>query len=579
MTTDRLVAAKLVMLQVVEHEEYVDKASRQQQRAVEIHAPRGTIYDARGRAMAVSVPVYTIEADLARIDDPEAAARALAPVLDMAEDELAAKLDGGQGWITLAAKLDPPDSDAVAALGIDGLVFTEDTKRYYPMRELAAHVLGYVGRDNVGLAGLELIYDDQVSGVAARRPQLTDNRRNRLALPDRLAVDAQPGHDLHLTLDATIQHVVEQELARAVEEHRAKGGMAVILDPRTGAVLALAVAPTFNANEYGDHEQLWRIPPLYDHYEPGSTFKMVTAAAAFEANVVDPSDVIDCGMGQTYVFGRRIRDHHPYGDLTFREAIAKSSNVAAIKVGMQVGPDRLYETIRAFGFGENTGIDLPGEKPGQLRPVERWDPITPAYASFGQGLAVTPVQLAAAISAVANGGTLYRPFVVRSVGSGPDAVRTHPEAVRRVISESTARELERLLEGVVAPGGTGASAVVEGYRIAGKTGTAQKPGPGGYDFTHLIPNFIGFAPAREPVLAGVVAIDEPRAGITAGGLVAAPVFARVVERVMPYLGIPPEPMELEPDLYPAAPESLARPLLVGLEETPLLGSPLEGEDT
>lgn len=539
-----LIGARLGVLQVRDHEKYQQRASSQQLRVMELDPPRGTIYDARGRELAVSVPVDSLYALPGEIEDPAAVAEALAPVLGMERAEIERRLTDGRDWVWIERKLDPPTAEAVEALGLAGVGFVEESKRYYPMRELAAPLLGYVGTDDEGLRGLEYLYDDEVAGRGALRPVIRDNRGGRrLAFPDLSFVEATPGRDLYLTLDAGIQHVVEQELAAAVEAHRAKGGWAVILDPADGAVLAMATYPPYDANRALAHPEGERIRPVSDVYEPGSTFKVITAAAALEANLVDPSDTFDCEMGAITVFGSRIRDHHPYGVLTFRDVLAKSSNVGAIKLGMRVGAGPLYETIRSFGFGERTGIDLPGESPGALRELASWSKVTPAYVSFGQGVAVTPIQLASAIAAVANQGRLFRPYLVRAV-AGETIAETRPVERVRPISESTALQLERMLESVFEPGGTAQGAVIPGYRLAGKTGTAQKIVDGRYSQTRFVPNFVGFAPARRPVLAGMVAIDEPRAGATAGGVVAAPVFSAIASRVLPYLGVAPDPPEL-----------------------------------
>ena len=539
-----LIGARLAELQVRDHEVYAERAADQQLRVVELDPPRGTIYDARGRELAVSVPVDSLYALPDEVTDPAATAAALAPILDTGRDELEERLAGDRRWVWLERKLDPPAAEAVRALDLPGLGFVEESKRYYPMRGLAAPLLGFVGTDDSGLRGLEYKYDDVVAGRAAERAVIRDNRQGSLLFPDLSFADPVPGKDLVLTLDATIQHVVEAELFRAVERHRAKGGWAILLEPDTGAILALASYPPYDANRALEHPEGERIRPVTDVYEPGSTFKVITAAAALEANLVDPSDVFDCEMGAIRLYGTRIADHHPYGELTFRQVIAKSSNVGAIKVGLAVGAERLAATIRAFGFGTPSGVDLPGESAGSVRPVERWRPITPAYVSFGQGIAVTPLQLAAAAAAIADGGRLRRPFVVRAVvdgATGREVERTEPRVVGRPISPSTALQLERILEAVFEEGGTAHGAVAPGYRLAGKTGTAQKVVDGRYSRTRFVANFVGFAPARRPAVAALVAVDEPRAGLTSGGVVAAPVFAAIVRRVLPYLGVPPDP--------------------------------------
>jgi cell division protein FtsI (penicillin-binding protein 3) len=545
-----LIAGRFYQLQVLQYEHYAGKAARQQQRVVLLDPPRGTIYDARGRELAVSVQVDSAYAVPPQIEDAKAAAAKIAravPGLDAAR--LARQLAQDREFVWVARKLDPPVAAALRALDLPGLYFVRESKRYYPMRELAAQVLGYVGTDNHGLGGLELLYDKVVSGKPGKRTVLRDARRGTVVAPDLSFADPEPGQDLYLTLDAAIQHVVERELARAVEERGASRGSAVFLDPQTGGVLAMATYPSFDPNQFGDYPpSRWRNRAIMDVYEPGSTFKIVTAAAALGSGKVRPEDVFDCEMGGITLLGILIRDHKPYGRLTFADVIAKSSNVGVIKAALLVGDEGMYRTISGFGFGRPTGIDLPGESPGILHPVERWGPLAKAYISFGQGVSVTPLQLAAAVAAVANEGSLLRPHVVEAMGRGPvrQARFTAPPVVGHPLTPSTARLLEGLLEGVVT-GGTGRGAAIDGYRVAGKTGTAQIPVAGGYSHSSYIPSFVGFAPADRPRLVGIVAIAEPR-GEYYGGQVAAPVFGAVARQVLLYMGIRPEraPLTLWP---------------------------------
>jgi cell division protein FtsI (penicillin-binding protein 3) len=410
------------------------------------------------------------------------------------------------------------------------------------MRELAAQVLGYVGTDNHGLAGLELIYDELVAGKPGVRTVLRDARRGTVVSPGLSFAEPEPGQDLHLTLDAAVQHIVERELVRAVEERGASRGSAVFLDPATGGVLAMATYPSFDPNHFGDYSKArWRNRTIADVYEPGSTFKVITAAAALESGKVRPEDVFDCEMGGIVLLDRLIRDHKPFGRLTFAEVLAKSSNVGVIKAALLVGDEGMYRTIRGFGFGSPLGIDLPGESSGIVHPLERWGPRDKAYVSFGQGISVTPLQLAAAVAAVANEGTLLRPHVVAWTGRGQvrRARSAQPPVVGHPVSPATARTLKALMEGVVTAG-TGRSAGIPGYRVAGKTGTAQIPVAGGYSRSSYLPSFVGFAPADRPRIVGVVAVAEPRGFAYHGGQVAAPVFGAVARQVLLYLGVRPE---------------------------------------
>jgi len=435
-------------------------------------------------------------------------------------------------------------AERVRELKIPGIDFVRESKRYYPLRGLAAHVVGFSGVDNTGLAGVEERWNGVLSGEAVERTVLVDALKGTVLAPGLAFRDARPGGDLHLTIDGHLQHVAETELARAVELRGAKSGTALLMDPNSGAILAMASVPAFDPNRFGQvPSSVWRNPVVMDAFEPGSTFKLVTAAAALEANLLDPNDVIDCRMGEIEVTGRRIRDHKPFGRLTFREVIAKSSNVGAVEAGLLVGEERLYEQILRFGFGEPTGIDLPGGETsrGIVHPVERWHSRAAAYISFGQGVSVSALQLANAYAAIANGGTLHRPFVVYAVAEEGERRLLHqqPTVLGHPVSASVALTLERMLEMVVEEG-TGVRAAIPGYRVAGKTGTAQKAVDGRYSSDKHLASFVGFAPARRPAVLGLVVIDEPAGVLYHGGDVAAPVFASIVGEALTYLGIPAE---------------------------------------
>lgn len=538
-----VIAGRLYQLQVARYDHYAAKAERQQQRVVDLDPPRGTIYDAQGRELAVSVQVDSAYAVPPQIDDPEGTARQIARIVpEVDAKKLARQLAQDREFVWVARKLDPPVAAALRALDLPGLFFLPESKRYYPMRELAAQVLGYVGTDNHGLAGLELLYDEMVAGKPGKRTVLRDARRGTVISPDLSFAEPEPGLDLHLTLDAAVQHIVERELARSVEERGATRGSVIILDPATGAVLAMATYPSFDPNHFEDFSpSRWRNRAIMDVYEPGSTFKIVTAAAALESGKVRPEDIFDCEMGGIVLRSTRIRDHKPFGRLTFAEVLAKSSNVGTIKAALLVGDEGLYRTITGFGFGRATGIDLPGEGSGIVHPLSKWGPLAKAYVSFGQGISVTPLQLAAATAAVANEGTLLKPYVVAATGRPGEARAVHaaPPVVGHPLRPEVARTLKSMMEGVVT-GGTARSAAVAGYRIAGKTGTAQIPVAGGYSRNSYLPSFIGFAPVDRPRIVGVVAIAEPKGFMYHGGQVAAPVFGSVARQVLLYLGIRPE---------------------------------------
>ncbi len=548
------ISARLFQLQVVEHESYRQRALDQQLQVVELAPPRGTIFDARGRQLAVSMAVDSAYVLPHKIVDAKDAAKRIAPILGLTPEATLERLTDRHRWLWLARQLDPPVAQALRDLGIEGLDFVEESKRFYPLDELAGPVLGFVGTDHSGLAGLESAYNQVVSGKLVRRRFLRDALDGGVVAPGFSFIDAEPGADLHLTIDATVQHIVEAELARALETSRARAGVVVLMQPRTGAILAMASLPTFNPNRFADYPQTrWRNAAVEFAFEPGSTFKAITATAALESNLIDPMDIIDCAQGGITLGSLRIRDHKPFGRLTFRDVIARSSNVGIIKVGLRLERSDFFEQIRKFGFGSPTGIDLPGENAGIFRGVEKWSKYEAAYLSIGQGISATPVQLVRAFGALANGGILVRPHVVATVDHGDH--RQAPadgEASEAVASAATLRTVTRLLEAVVEDGG-GTLAAVPGYRVAGKTGTAQKALPGvGYLPDRHVASFLGFVPSRRPEIVALVMLDDPE-GLFYGGEVAAPVFGSIMARVLPYLGVAPS----LPEGFDAPPETRA----------------------
>lgn len=533
---------RLYQLQVVDHSHYVRRARAQQRSELVLTPPRGTLFDARGRELALSVEASSAFIDPRQLAEPGRAAQRIAGVVGSDRATLARRLSREDvGFVWVARQLEPEKAERLRALELEGLAFTRESKRSYPLGSLAASVLGFVGVDPNGLAGVELAYDDAVAGREVKRPVLRDARRGR-TLYDFDQPQAMPGTDLYLTIDTSIQHVAERELRTAILRHGAKSGSVVMLDPASGAVLAMASFPSFDPNLYRQAplENLANIP-VQHLFEPGSTFKLITAAAALEAQAVDPFDRFDCGSGGVTYRGKYIRDHASFADLSFSEIIAYSSNVGAIHLGTRVGKERLYERIRAFGFGAKTGIDLSGEAAGIVHPVESWGSRDIAYISFGQGISVSPLQLVNAFAAIANGGTLYRPYVVAAAGrdGAVQPLPGRPEVSGRPISAATARTLERMLEMVVEDErGTGRKAAIPGYRVAGKTGTAEKPEGGRYVAGKYVASFVGFAPARRPAVVCLVIIDEPAGARYHGGDVAAGVFAEIVRHALLRLGVP-----------------------------------------
>jgi cell division protein FtsI (penicillin-binding protein 3) len=555
---------RLYDLQVRRHEDYSERARRQQQRVVVLHPPRGTLFDARGRELAVSIEVRSVAADPSKMDDPEGAARALGELLGVEEKKLIRDFRSDREFTWVKRKVDMPLVEQVEALDFKGVFTLPESKRYYPMGELAAQVLGYVGTDNKGLAGLEYYYDQVIAGAPGRRKVVRDARYGTARHPGLEGSEADPGLDLYLTLDATIQHLVEQELRKAMRQTGAKRGMVTVLNPNTGAVMALASYPTFDPNRFGVFpKSTWRNQPVEDAYEPGSTFKMVTLAAALEANVVDPLEKIDCGRGGIHLNGTHISDHASFDRLTTRQIIAYSSNVGAIKLGQAAGRERLSETLLRFGFGRPTGIDLPSESAGIVHPLKRWNRLSPAYISFGQSISVTALQLTNAFAAIANGGYLLKPYVVAAAGRhGEVQSWRQREVAGLTIAPSSVRQVRSMLESVVVEG-TAKAAAVPGYRVAGKTGTAQKAvSARGYVAGRYVASFVGFAPVNNPALVCSVILDEPWPRYH-GGEVAAPVFGAIARQVLLYLGVKPDRQREEP--WPKRPSAGASSQTARLE--------------
>ncbi|HEV2708509.1 MAG TPA: penicillin-binding protein [Pyrinomonadaceae bacterium] len=538
-----VIGARLVYLQTVRHEELSKRARSQQQRDIVTNAARGLILDRQGREMARSVEVESFFAVPGEIEDVDETARKLAGALKTDAAPLAERLrqakEARRSFLWVARKLDDAEAAAVTALNLKGVYPRKESKRRYPNNELAAHVVGFVDLDDKGLAGVERVYNASLEGEQGKLFVEGDARRQSY---ESVEVAPREGQTVVLTIDQTIQYQTERALAAALERSRAKSGTAIVLDPRTGEILALANAPTFDPNEpTGSDPETRASDALQNIYEPGSTFKMVAYSAAIEERLAQPEDRIDCQMGAITVAGRVVHDHTAFGTLTLTEALAKSSNVAAIKLGLKVGDARMYDYITRFGFGAKTGIELPGETQGILRKVERWHPSSIGSIAIGQEIGVTPLQIAAAFGTLANDGVHVAPHLVREVrdAAGATARRAEPQQ-RRVISPETARVVRRMLESVTVKG-TAKAAQLEGYTAAGKTGTAQKidPQTKTYSTTKFVASFVGFAPVENPAVVIAVVINEP-VGAYHGGDVAAPVFRDIAEDVLPYMNIAPD---------------------------------------
>jgi cell division protein FtsI (penicillin-binding protein 3) len=534
------IEARLVVLQVIQHDELVARAERQQMSTVPAPSKRGEIFDRNGRLLAYSVDADTIYAVPTEIADPAGTAAALCEALDdctkKSREELKDRLSQPRAFVFVKRRATPMQARRVAALDLEGIGFRKESRRFYPNRELAANLLGYVGLDNVGLAGIEAAYDKTVRGREGKLLVQTDARRHVFS---RLERTPTAGASIELTIDEQLQYIAEREVRAGVQAARADAGTAVVMDPHTGEILAMASYPTFNPNDYGAFsESARRNRAVQDLYEPGSTFKLVTASAAIEEGVIGPHDTIDVSGGQIRFGNRVINDMQRHDQLTFTDVLVKSSNVGAIKVGLTLGAERLGLYIRRFGFGRPSSPDFPGESPGIVWDPSKLNDSALASVAMGYQVGVTPLQMAAAASAIANGGTLYEPHVVRAVVKGQQRTVVRPKAVRRAIQPETAGTLTSIMEQAVRDG-TARGARLARYHVAGKTGTADKLVNGRYSPYQQNVSFVGFVPSRHPVLTLIVMVDSPRVGGDTGGAIAAPIFKRIAEASLRRLGVAP----------------------------------------
>jgi cell division protein FtsI (penicillin-binding protein 3) len=548
------IEARLMYLQVVAHADMMARANRQQLRTVKLPAKRGEIVDRAGHVLAYSVDADTIGADPSDIDDPETVATRVCNALDHCTSQqrevMIERLSSKQQFAFLARQVSPEEARRVKLLDLSGVAFYKESRRYYPKKDLAAHVLGYVGVDNVGLAGLESTFDARIRGREGKMLLQRDARRRAMSTREERLPTA--GDGLELTIDEYLQFIADRELRRGVAENGASGGSAIILQPNTGEILALANWPDFNPNAFNSSDVgARRNRAVQDLYEPGSTFKIVTASAAIEEGLIRTADQIDCSPGYITFGSRVIRDTHHYGVMPFIDVIAKSSNVGAIKVGMKVGPNRLSQYISRFGFGQTLASDFRGENAGMVYAADRLDPSALASVSMGYQVGVTPLQMATAVGAVANGGELVEPHVVRAFIRNGHREEVPRNVVRRAIAPETAATVTEIMEAVVERGTAKSFAQIDGYTVAGKTGTASKIVNGRYSKSDYNASFVGFVPSRRPAVAIVVVIDSPHAGSYYGAVVSAPVFKRIAEATLQHLGI-------GPTLNPPSPVIVAR---------------------
>ncbi len=534
------ICGRLIYLQIFCYGDFERRAQHQQQRSFDLSPKRGVIYDRAGRELAMSIQV-----DSAFVVPSEAPdlANTISLITRITKDDPRVVLAdcSAHKFCWVARKADAEAIERIRALNLQGVHFQKEPKRFYPKRELAAQILGYVGTDDQGLSGLERQFNEQLQGKPGKLMISVDARKRWFASVEK---EPEAGNSLVLTIDQNIQYIAERELERAMEETHAIAGTAIVENPRTGEILALTNRPTFNPNIRKEiNNDALKNRAVSDVYEPGSTFKTVTISAGLEEKITRPDEMFDCQMGSIVINGMRIRDSRPHGVLSVADILAESSDVGAIKVALRLGDERLYKYIRAFGFGQQTGIELPGETRGLTKPVERWSKVSIGAISMGQEIGISAVQLAALISTIANDGVHVPPRIVAGTilpQNTPQTIAFQPAEGTRVVSPLTAAQMRQMLQGVVlSPHGTGRRAILEGYSSAGKTGTGQKvdAATGTYSKTKYVASFAGFAPINDPKIAVVVILDSP-VGLHQGGQVSAPVFQRITQQALEYLHVP-----------------------------------------
>ncbi|WP_371371345.1 stage V sporulation protein D [Sporomusa aerivorans] len=534
---------RLLYLQFYKSAWLSENAVDQRIREIPVEAKRGIIYDRNGRELAVSVSTESVYAIPAEIRDIEETAAKLAAILTLDENSLKNKLKKRQAFTWVKRKIDTETARQVKVLNLPGIGLTQESQRYYPNDNLAAHVLGFNGIDSQGLDGVEMTFDSYLKGRSGSIVIEYDARGREIPQASHRFIPPVEGHNIYLTIDIVIQQIVERELERVMKETQAKAATIIAIDPRDGGILALANKPDYNPNKFSDFSpKLWRNIAVSNAYEPGSTFKIITTSAVMSEHIVKLDEKF-FDPGEVEVQGRNIHcwKHGGHGSQTFTEVVQNSCNVGFVNVGLRLGRDSFYQYIDAFGFGKHTNIDLPGEAKGIMIDRSKATPINIATMSIGQSIAVTPIQLVTAAAAVANDGRLLRPQIVREVKdkSGQVIRGFQPDVVRQVLDTSITKQVKEILESVVSEG-TGKNAYIEGFKIAGKTGTAQKVGGGGYLPDKYVASFVGFAPADNPQVALLVIIDEP-VGLYYGGQIAAPVFGAVMKDVLQYLKVNPQP--------------------------------------
>ncbi len=537
------ICLRLVYLQIFRYGSFQQRAQHQQQRTEEVSARRGIIFDRNGQQLAMSINVDSVFAVPSEMPNAASTISLVARITKQDPRELLARCEASKTFCWVARKPDPEISARIRSLNLRGIYFQKESKRYYPKNDLAAQVLGYVGMDDTGLSGVEREYEDELHGRPGQMLISVDARKKWFGSVEK---QPEPGENIVLTIDEKIQYIAERELETAMEQTKAIAGTVIVENPHTGEILALANRPTFNPNLSKEitPEKL-KNHAVSDVYEPGSTFKLVTISAAIDQGLTRPDELIDCQMGSIVVNGLRIHDHKAFGLLPVSKILAHSSDVGAIKIALRLGEERFYKYIRAFGFGQQTGIELPGETRGLTKPVSRWSKVSIGAISMGQEIGITPLQLAGMVSSIANDGVLVNPRIVAGKVSSqvaPQKIAFHPVEQGRVVTTMTAAIMRQMMQGVVLEG-TGRKAALVGYSAGGKTGTAQKFDPATHRYSHTkyVASFAGFAPINNPEVSVVVVLDTPIAPAVyqrEGGWVAAPVFHRITQQVLEYLHTP-----------------------------------------
>jgi len=537
-----VIVARAVDLHLFKGPWLSQKADGQVKRPVKALGERGVIFDANMGKMALSIDVTSIGAHPKQIKDVAATATYLAKALRLDRNDLVKKLSSNTPFVWIERHVTPKKAEAVEALNLNGVVYKSERSRFYPYKTMAAQIVGFSGVDGRGLEGVEFFYDRVLEGQQTQFRVIRDALGRGLGLEIDEENDRN-GKNLILTIDRRIQYIAENALAEAVTQNDAKNGIVMVMSPKTGAVMAMAHYPFINANTYNKYaKDKWRNRAITDPFEPGSTFKIFSAAAAIESGVSGPHSLYYCENG-SYRIGRNVvHDTHRYQWLSLEQIIQVSSNIGTVKLSENIGTKNLYDTLKNFGFGEKTGIDCPGETSGMLSPYQRWKKIDNATIAFGQGIAVSAIQLITAVSAIANDGILMKPYVVQAITDKNGAIieKFNPHPVRRAVSSETAAAVGKMMEKVTEEGGTGTKAALAGYKVCGKTGTAQKiDETGTYAKGKYVSSFVGFVPAENPVASILVMIDEPQKAHY-GGVVAAPVFQKVALQTLNFMNIPPD---------------------------------------